>query len=143
MTAKTMSFREVGGVLLCVHPAGPPSERDWDAYVEFCKKLPKSCARTMVVTRGGGPDAKQRKKLNDEYLKDVKMKVAVVTDAAMVRGIVTALSWFNDQIRSFTYAGGQGVQEAMKYLTVEGGDADRIAAEIKKMLLEVATAPAH
>lgn len=137
MAAKTMLFRNVGNVLLAVHTASSPDDQEWEAYVQFGKKLPATCRRTLVISKGGGPNAKQRKYANDEFLNHVTLTVAVVNDSAMVRGIVTAMGWFNSLIKPFPNTDA-GIKDALAYLKVEGKDAALVLAEITKMKQELA-----
>lgn len=136
MAAKTMLFRNVGNVLVAVHTAAPPDDQEWEAYVQFGKKLPPTCRRTLVISKGGGPNAKQRKYANDEFLNHVTLTVAVVNDSTMVRGIVTAMGWFNSLIKPFPNTD-QGIQDALKYLNVQGKDVGLVVTEVQKMKAEL------
>jgi hypothetical protein len=142
MAQQTMLFRECGGVLLCVHTAAAPTKEEWEAYIEYCLQLPRSVNKTAVFTAGGGPDAAQRKSLQDRYLDKQKAHnkeylVAVLTDSAFVRGIVKALNWFNPYADSFPYDKGSGVPAALKHLRIDGAAAGRIALELEKMRREL------
>lgn len=142
MSAKTMLFREVGGVLCAVHTADSPGEDEWEAYVSYCTKLPPSCNKTLVLTYGGGPSSLQRKVLQDRYLTQQQRAnkeylVAVMTDSAFVRGIVKALNWFNPNATAFAYNSGAGIPEAMKHLKIGGATGQRISLEVQKMRLEL------
>ena len=141
--AKTMAFAYVDGVLLAVHPAANPSEPEWEAYIRFCEQLPKTCRRTLAVTAGGGPNAVQRKLLQERYLRAFvndkmnPMKVAVVTNSSIVRGIVTALNWFNPNTSAFP---ADAIHEALRYLGVSDPAAlARISLETRKLQREVAS----
>jgi hypothetical protein len=136
VAAKTMAFVHAEGVLLAVHPSCAPGDDDWEAYVQFCKGLPLDCKKTLVLTRGGGPNAKQRQHLNKEFLQNVEMQVAVVTDDSIVRGIVIALSWFNPLIRSFAaheVNRNVGVWDAIHYLGISRTAGQRIFRQLEEM----------
>src|SRR5689334_3663489 len=95
MADRSMVFREIGTLIVSVHPAEPPMDEDWSAYLQLCRrKMARERIRVLAVTAGGGPTTTQRKATR-ELLGDDPVPVAVVTDAAVVRGIVTALGWFN------------------------------------------------
>ncbi|MBC7543096.1 MAG: STAS/SEC14 domain-containing protein [Candidatus Sericytochromatia bacterium] len=54
-------------------------------------------------TGGGAPDGRQRKQpetMRQEY-KLKRFHCAIVTDAKMVRGLVTVIRWFNCLIKAF------------------------------------------
>ena len=136
MPNKTMVYRLIGQILVTVHSDKSPDDVEWEPYFQFSTKLPPTCRRMLVVSKGGGPNAKQRKYVNEAYTKDVKMTVAVVNDSAMVRGIVTALGWFNSHIKPFPYTDA-GMQDAFKYLGVTGNEAKTLLAEVQKMKMEL------
>lgn len=140
--AKSMAFQFAEGVLIAVHPASDPSDEDWAAYVQFCKQLPKSCRKTLAMTKGGGPNPKQRKVLQEEYLKHFvhdkanPMKVAVITDSPLLRGVVTALNWFNPNTVAFAPS---ALEEAFRYLGVPAGASSaKLALELRKLEKEIA-----
>lgn len=124
-----MAFRAIEGVLVALHGRSNPSHDEWEAYIHYHKNSAIHCLRTLVVTDGGGPDAKQRAMTN-EYLKGVPMVVAVCTDSTFVRGIVTAMSWFNPRIKAFSKA---QIQDALEYLGIAPVVARRIITEVTKM----------
>lgn len=133
---KTMMFRHVAGIAVVVHTADEPSETDWRAYYDFCMDLPKGCDRYLVRSKGGGPNAKQRKETND-ILKargTPNSTVAVVTDDVIGRGIVTALSWFNPKIRAFAPP---ELNLALKYLGLTPVESAQVTMEIHKMQTEL------
>ena len=98
--------------------------------------LARERIRSLVLTAGGGPNTKQRQTIRD-LLRDTPVPAAVVSDAPLVRGIVTALSWFNSAIRSFPFNQGAGLRDALKYLGIEGPMADRVVREVAEMQREV------
>jgi hypothetical protein len=100
MDTKSMAFREIGPLLIQVHPAHPPTDEEWDAFLRVARKARgQGRLKVLVVTAGWGPDVHQRARAR-EIAGDVPLTVAVVSDGPSVRGIVTALGWFNRQIRS-------------------------------------------
>ena len=133
-TRTTMAFRELDGVLVAVHSANAPSDEEWAEYLAFCMRLPSTCWRTLAVTEGGGPNAKQRRRMQEEYLRNHRMRVAVVTDAFVVRGIVTALSWFNKETRWFPSL---GLRDALGYLEIRSTAAEGVLDGVARMKEEV------
>lgn len=137
MAGRTMQFRAVEDVFVVVHKADPPTEQEWEEYVDYCIALPQSCNKTLVLTLGGGPNAKQRNALQKRFLVEHPMTVAVMTDSTMVRGIVTALNWFNPKAKAFPYANGTGVPDALAHLGVQGVAGQRVGIELQKLRLEL------
>ncbi len=104
MTKQTahMKTEIVDGVLLVVHGHEPPSDDEWEAYLAQVKLVVATGRpRAMAVTEGGAPSLSQRTQLN-RILRGTRAIGAVVSDSGFVRGIVTALSWFNRGVRSFS-----------------------------------------
>ena len=138
---KTMAFRYTDGLLLVAHGAQAPSESDWSGYLRYCEHhMPRTCRRTLVRTRGGGPDAAQRKRAQ-QLITTISqgivepLRVAVVTDSTLVRGIVTALNWFNPHTRAFAP---DALSQALDYLSVPPGEpAARVTGELQKLDREV------
>jgi hypothetical protein len=142
MGTKTMRFREWSGVLLCVHGSTDLQPEEWAAYVDYCLQLPASCNKALIVTDGGGPNAAQRRALQDRYLsKQKEYRVAVMTDSSVVRGIVTALSWFNPDIRAFPYDDGRSLPAAMSYLGLNLDMGSRLRLELQMMRRELGLGP--
>src|SRR4051812_30856452 len=102
---KTMAWKMVGEVLVTVHTRLPPSDADWDAWVEESTSWRPH--GVLVLTPGVGPNVKQRRRMHDKCqtagINLGKLPTAVVCDGTVVRGIVTALSWLGQTaIRSFS-----------------------------------------
>ncbi len=101
----TMAFTFMPGVagkglIILVHGADPPTDLEWATYVrEFVKHDAKG-QRNLAFTDGGAPSGAQRKQVND-FLKGRASPAVVVSASYMVRGVVTALSWFNPQVRAY------------------------------------------
>jgi hypothetical protein len=97
---KSLAFRRIdsSGSVVVVLGSKPPSDADWNLLVEAHKQgWPR---RGLVVTAGGGPTAVQRQAVLDAT-GGKGIPAAILTDSMMVRGIVTAISWFASQVRAF------------------------------------------
>jgi hypothetical protein len=90
----------------------------------------------LIVTAGWGPNAKQRARAR-EVIGEVPITVAVVSDDPLVRGVVTAFSWFHPRMRAFAFNEGAGLREALKYLQVDDALAARAASEVRVMQREL------
>jgi hypothetical protein len=137
MTAKSMLVRAMGQLLLVVHPSRPPSGAEWDHFVTFSReKQQKGPIQMLVVTQGGAPNAAQRIQCRVLF-ESGPLPVAVLSDSALVRGVVTALSWFNPGIRGFSFRAGAGIHDALKYLQLDELRVDHVLTEIRAMQREV------
>jgi hypothetical protein len=131
-----MLYEKTTHVLIAVHSKEPPNDEEWDSYLETTSNLPITCRKTLVVTAGGVPNAKQRTAMN-EVLRGMPLTVAICTDALVVKQIMTALSWFNPKIRAFR---SHEIASALQYLDVSGTEASLVHQKVAKMKLEIAGA---
>jgi hypothetical protein len=99
----TLAFGRIGNCLMLVHPEIPPSDQDWDKYLEFLDQQRSDKVRLVVSTRGGGPSAAQRGRLRDvvnRYPTKI-LPTAILTASVVARGVMTAISWFIPGLEAF------------------------------------------
>ena len=105
----TLAFVAQDDLAIVVHGGLPPTDVEWDAYVEFLMSVMSPYwsvpgklrrRRVLVVTDGGSPSALQRKKIQEAF-PDSNIPTSVVTASQVARGVVLALSWFGLKIRAF------------------------------------------
>jgi hypothetical protein len=96
---------------------------EWGEYLEFLKEEFGSGRRnrSLVWAPTAQPNSIQRGRLNvvleELKVRGIAVKSAVITNSALVRGVITALQWFNrDVFRTFAPA---DVQSALKFLGLE------------------------
>lgn len=131
MSTPTMSFSLYHTVLVAVHTKDNPTDEEWNSYVDFGRKQMGNYTSSLIISEGGGPNATQRGAMNDLLeANNFKGKVSVVTLNRLVRGIVTALSWFNPNVKAFTTV---QIAAAIEYLEVPKAHQDRLMAEIKRL----------
>ena len=110
----TMVHERSTDLFVVIHPNRPPADDEWMTYLRSWSGHDMSRMRTLVFTDGGGPSASQRR-LATEALGGKESLTAVVSSSSMVRGVVTALSWFNPKIKSFSP---DEAQRAFEYLRI-------------------------
>jgi hypothetical protein len=116
-----------GGLLITVHTNRSPSEAEWDAYFrELVKHDPKTL-KSLNFTDGAAPNGAQRKQVND-FLQGRTSRCAVVTASPFVRGAVTALSWFNSEIKAYAP---DNADAALEYLDVRSQELMLVRREIQ------------
>lgn len=106
---QTMLSERVGDVLLAVHGADAPTDAEWHAYLHaFMAAISTGVRRVMVVSRGGGLSAAQRRLLADAIHASLSeadervMRTAVCTSSTILRGMVSALAWLTTStLRAF------------------------------------------
>lgn len=84
---------------------GPPTEEQWAPLMRDMKDALKGHTGraqvfSLVISDGGAPNAGQRA----EFAKNLDgrpLRVSVLSDSTLVRGAVTAMGWFNSEMKSF------------------------------------------
>lgn len=130
---KTVSFRVMESWLLTVYGAADPTDAEWAVCAEKFKSMDLSQLRVLIYTKGGAPSAAQRKIMND-VVNGRSFPTAVVSSNVVVRGITTAMSWFNPKMKVFPP---EELEEALEYIQVPNVKKPTFMTEIKKLLSEV------
>jgi len=98
-------------VVVALHTQQDPQSEEWTEYIDLLVKLKKKSAgdvsriRNIVVSDGGGPNAKQRAQMQTEVYLGEPSKVAAITNALsnpLKRGVATAVSWLNPGFLALT-----------------------------------------
>jgi hypothetical protein len=131
---KTMAFGKVDEFLVVVHNKLAPTDEEWNSWLDFNVRnfSTGSTVKCLVVTEGGAPTPVQRQsmkeKLGELMISNPKeFRNAIVTASAVVRGVVTALSWFQRGYSAFSPA---HMDDAMGYLEVP----DQFRPEIRLLV---------
>ena len=107
------SWEVIGDVIVSLTTSGKVSDVQWKAWL---KDLETSSVKKCIgATLGATELTSIQRKLASESTRDRNVKVAAVTDEALVRGIVTAASWLGAPIRAYSWSDMAGV---MKYLNI-------------------------
>ena len=133
-----MGFRINGNLHVVVVGEKEPTASDWKIYLDAIKAAEKggislTRLRTLVFSDGAGPNAQQRKALAD-YLNGRPSPLAIVTGVTIMRGVITALRWFNPQVRAFAP---DELGEALNYLEVPQFKLNSILADAQEIQQEV------
>jgi len=133
MAMKNVAYKIIDSWLVAAYGADPLSEQEADEVLAVFKGLDFDRMRLLAFTRGGAPTAMQRKRLHD-VLDGKDFTTAVVTDVYFIRGIVTAMSWFNKRIRVFPTS---ALEEAFRYLEIPSSQYDYFRQEATKLQAQV------
>ncbi|HET6332154.1 MAG TPA: hypothetical protein VFG30_03030 [Polyangiales bacterium] len=128
----TISMWAQDRLYLAVLYGDAPTDEEWDRWVTMSVERSGRDQRVIVESHNSGPNAKQRKELADA-VRDVELRVAVLTDSAVVRGIVTALAWLGVPQRAFPIG---GYWQAANYLELVPAELDRALEELPRLRAE-------
>jgi serine/threonine-protein kinase len=131
------AFAFEGDLIIAFMNEKTPTNEEHDVMLDVMRRVPAGqMKRTLTVTRGGGPTTMQRKRFND-VLAGHPLRAAIVIDKLAGRGIVTALSWYNPQIRAFAPS---DMDRALEYLGVPPSDRPRVIEQVAFLEREVTKA---
>ncbi len=127
----TMCLEQASGLLVVVHTSEPPARDEWTRYCKLARALRNARGelRTLAVAAKitAGPNASQRAEYNASVQRE-RTRVAVLCDSFAGRTALTALSWFNPNMRAFD-AG--RLDQALAYL--DAVESPEIVAAIERM----------
>jgi hypothetical protein len=90
-----MAWSVLADLLLVVHDEHAPGDAEWDRWLRAYAAGAADFRAMIVYSAGGGPTSAQRKRLLETISRLPRAPAAfMVTSSALVRGVVTALSWF-------------------------------------------------
>ena len=105
MPERSMNHQWQGDVIYCFHRRALPDNADWDAFLDTVAHnvRPNDKVRVLVNTEAAGPNAAQRQRMN-ELMNGLgsKLRVAVLTESVLARGIIQALSWMKPMVTTPT-----------------------------------------
>lgn len=136
---RTAAWAKMGDICLYISGKGPPSEADWSEYLVWLKEAAKPTSlkpevRTLVYDRSTGPNAAQRKQLNDATM-GWKLRVAVVTPSTIVRHMVTAMNWFKkDSYEAFAL---EDLDRALTFMGTPPGLMNEVKQSIRGLAAEL------
>ncbi|MBL9106518.1 MAG: hypothetical protein JNL82_36680 [Myxococcales bacterium] len=126
-------------VVILVHSKDAPADDEWEEYIRDVRTWAPTIRAVLVISEGGGPNSLQREQMEHALDRErFKGKTAVVTLSRVARGIVTALSWFNPNIKAFSTI---QIPAALEYLEVPKPDHDAIQKEIRALRVKLSLPP--
>lgn len=126
---KNIAIKVVDRLFIVVYGAKDPTDDEWRDYLALVRRHGIDRTMQLIFTDGAKPTSAQYGTLND-LLGGRNVPVAVVSASARVRGTVTALSWFNRQIRAFPP---QGFRDALDYLEIPASRIELIEREVARL----------
>ena len=127
-----------GQVHLAIQRGESVSDAVWNEWLASLQQDPDGRLRLLVESHGGGPNAKQRKQFVDA-MRGRDLRIAVLTDSPISRGMVTAVSWLGQPLRSFRVA---QLAEAIAWLDLTPSEGEQLRVELAKLRRQMPRAAA-
>lgn len=106
-----------GNLMVSFFPPGPIEQ---DCWQDYCDTIASATVLKVMATSIGAVevDSGQRKAVNESLKTAPQVSVAVVTDEAIVRGLMTATAWLGRvDVKAFPW---HKVAEAYRHLSPSG-----------------------
>jgi hypothetical protein len=128
MTRCILRWVVVENVIITCSTKGDIASSDWDGFCADMKK--HRVNRSLGLNLGEAAMTSLQRKSASEIAKMQNIKSAIITDNSLVRGVVTALSWFGITIKGFSWA---EFDEAVRFLDVPPSLEDRVKAAARTL----------
>lgn len=141
---KSLGYGQVGSCFIYASSKSPPAAADWETYIAFFRKalsapggppLMDGTLTVLVYERTSGPNAAQRKQLND-LVSALPLRVAVVTNSAIARGVLTAMSWFAKGKGYHPFTPDE-VEQALEFLKIDAAAAGNVRSHLRDLLRQL------
>lgn len=119
----------VDNVLISVSTSGLIPPDVWDSFIGSVRKS-KSTTGYLATTTGSIETTSLQRKEVFDLVKQQGIRVAVVTDEKMVRGIVTAASWVGVDVNAFSW---EALHDAIRSLDAPPNLVERVAVAVAKL----------
>ena len=132
--AEAMAWAVRDGVGVIVHGHGAPSKDQWQGWLNEYRRQSTALRGVFIYSFGGGPTSAQRNELLQiiEPLRHVPPTI-MVTASPVVRGIITALSWFIPQPRRAKVFGPGDLEAAFGALGLDEPARERLYLVIAEL----------
>ena len=130
---QSISFGCAERIFVVAQGEEAPSLDDWEQCVRALDAELAELKGVLLFSAGGGMNAKQREQMA-ELVKRGRLRVAVLTNSKIVRGAVTAMSWFEIPIEAFDC---NDESRALDYLLVEAEARTSVLTALSELMLQV------
>jgi hypothetical protein len=95
-----MAMRQLDRLMLTVHANTPPTNEEWQRWLDMCRTRVGKESRVLVENYSSGPNVLQRKALVGVMRGEDEL-CAVLTDSTIERTALTAFKWLGLSLRGF------------------------------------------
>jgi len=126
-----MVFRRMGTTQLVAHGRKNPTDAEWAEFVAASSASLTAIDSVLVFTAGGALNAAQRAEVQKLF---GRVRISVLTDSIVARGVVTALGWFGVPIRAFPPG---DLEAAMNHLRVAAARRAELGSALNELKARV------
>jgi hypothetical protein len=102
MEGRAMVWHVEGRLCVVVHDVNEPTDNEWHHYLESMRTTPRVKELCVLIrSMGGGPTGVQRQRLQQRVGKYPPPVAILAAPTTAMRGIGTALRWFNGHVGVF------------------------------------------
>jgi hypothetical protein len=136
---KTMAFTLVGDVLLVCHSAAPPSDAEWNQWVQRGAK--NEHRGSLAITAGGAPNSAQRAR-TAQVVASIEQPppFVLLTDSTLMRSVMTAFTWLLGGKQRMKALAPSELEEALSWMGV-GVRPERVREAIARLQAGLARSP--
>lgn len=142
--ASVLLKTESAQIVVMAHNKNPLSNEEWEEnYLAHIRELKRTAriddSANLVFAEGQGPTSKQRSVGNQIFGKNehYQFRVAVVTGSTLVRGAVTALSWFNPLIKAYSAEDYRGAFQHVRLRPIDDERVRQALIDLKQKIGDV------
>jgi len=90
---ESIAFASVDDLLVLCHSTVSPSDQEWETWI--AREARGEHRGILISTEGGAPNSRQRSRVAEKTGKraGVRPPVALLTDSAIIRSVMTAFAW--------------------------------------------------
>jgi hypothetical protein len=113
---ESIAFTAVDGLLVLCHSSASPSDEEWDVWI--ARQAPGEHRGILISTEGGAPNSRQRSRVAEKTSSrgGVRPPVALLTDSAIIRSVMTAFAWILGKDQLMKAFPRMAVAEAVEWL---------------------------
>jgi hypothetical protein len=137
---ETLAFTAVGELLVLCHSKAHPSDAEWTTWVE--RERRREHKAILISTDGGAPNSRQRARVAEStpYASGRRPPVALLTDSAVARHVMTAFAWILGNSHSMRVFPRGDVADAVAWLGATSS-LDHLRAAIERLHATLANQP--
>lgn len=130
MTLGRQKWAVIGDLFIAASNGSIPSDDNWNAYIHDLKTKPFQ--KYLHIAASNTEVTSLQRKAAFEAFTSRGVKCAVLTESGVVRGVVTAASWFGVDVKAFKV---EALPTALSYLSIDPNlvaTAQRTALQLRK-----------